>query len=457
MNKTPFFQKPGARSVMASVISILIGLFAGSILIWIVGLISPTISAKGIWEGIRLVFFGLFSTGRTATGALTFGFNPTNIGNMLFRATPLVLTGLSVAVAFKTGLFNIGAPGQYLAGTAASLFIALSMSTGSGPLYDWLVAQGNTPALTFAPWLVWTLAFLGGMLAGALWGAIPGLLKSLLNINEVLACIMTNWIAANLVTWVFDVSTLKNVIEGTKTGYIYKTSFNNVATSKMGLDVLFPNSQVNGGIIIAAVLAVLVYILLTRTTFGYQLKACGSNRFAARYAGINDKRNIVFSMAIAGALAGAAGSLYYLSGNTEFFWSTYQALPAAGFNGIPVALLASNHPIGVVFTGIFMSMLDICGLQLTNLTAYNEYITDVIIAVIVYLSAFSLLFKTMLGRRRKAAAEAQAQPRPEPDATPEPEPQPQPLPAEEPVLLQQPAQSREQQPSDQTAGEEENA
>ena len=162
-------------------------------------------------------------------------------------------------------------------------------------------------------------------------------------------------------------------------------------------------------------------------------------------------------MAIAGALAGAAGSLYYLSGNTEFFWSTYQALPAAGFNGIPVALLASNHPIGVVFTGIFMSMLDICGLQLTNLTAYNEYITDVIIAVIVYLSAFSLLFKTMLGRRRKAAAEAQAQPRPEPDATPEPEPQPQPLPAEEPVLLQQPAQSREQQPSDQTAGEEENA
>ena len=168
----------------------------------------------------------------------------------------------------------------------------------------------------------------------------------------------------------------------------------------MGLDKIFPSSQVNGGIIIAILLAVIVYVILTRTTFGYQLKACGSNRFAARYAGIKDKRNIVLSMAIAGSLAGAAGALYSLSGNTEFFWTTYQQLPAVGFNGIPVALLASNHPIGVIFTGIFMSMLDICGLQLTKFTAFNEYITDVIIAVIVYMSAFALLIKTMLGKRR---------------------------------------------------------
>ena len=105
------------------------------------------------------------------------------------------------------------------------------------------------------------------------------------------------------------------------------------------------------------------------------------------------------------ALAGAAGSLYYLSGNTEFFWSTYQQLPAVGFNGIPVALLASNHPIGVVFTGIFMSMLDICGSQLTKLTTFNEYITDVIIAVIVYMSAFALLIKNLLARRRRKAQE----------------------------------------------------
>ena len=238
---------------------------------------------------------------------------------------------------------------------------------------------------------------------------IPGLLKAFLNINEVLACIMTNWIAANVVTWVFEVSNFKNIVENTKTSYIYKTTINGVATPKMGLDKLFPGSQVNGGIIIACILAVLVYILLTRTTLGYELKACGSNRFAARYAGIKDKRNIVLSMAIAGALAGAAGSLYYLSGNTEFYWSTYQSLPAAGFNGIPVALLAVNNPIAVIFTGIFMSMLDISGLQLTNLTAYNEYITDVIIAVIVYLSAFSLVIKLWLGGKKKPAQTATAE------------------------------------------------
>ena len=383
----------GARSVMASVLSILIGLAAGSLLIVIVGLTSPALGVKSLWEGVRLVFLGLFSTGRDAAGALSFGFNPANMGNMLFRATPLILTGLSVAVAFKTGLFNIGAPGQYLAGTCATLFTALSI-----------------PTTTVPAWLVWCLAFLAGMLAGALWGCIPGLLKSLLNINEVLACIMTNWIAANLVTWAFDVSNLKNVVENTKSGYIYKTTYNNVATAKMGLDNLFPGSQVNGGILIAIVLAILMYIMLSRTTFGFQLKACGSNRYAARYAGIPDRRNIVLSMAIAGALAGTAGSLYFLSGNTEFFWSTYQSLPAVGFNGIPVALLAANRPIGVSFTGMFMSMLDIAGLQLTNLTAYNEYITDVIIAVIVYLSAFSLVIKTLLsGRRRHKAARPAAQ------------------------------------------------
>ena len=224
--------------------------------------------------------------------------------------------------------------------------------------------------------LIWLLAFLGGTLAGAIWGAIPGLFKALLNINEVLACIMTNWIAANLVTWLFDISNFKNVTESTKTGYIYKTTYNGVATAKMGLDKLFPNSQVNGGILIAIVFAIAVYVMMSKTTFGYQLKACGSNRHAARYAGIADKRNIVISMAIAGALSAAGASLYYLSGNTEFFWSTYQSLPAIGFNGIPVALLASCNPLGIIFTALFMSMLDISGLQLTNLTAYNEYITE---------------------------------------------------------------------------------
>ena len=395
------WHKDATRSVIASLISILIGLLAGAIVILIVGISNPSLGIKSAWEGIQLVTLGIFSTGRNAAGTLTFGFNSASMGNMLFRSMPLILTGLSVAIAFKTGLFNIGAPGQYLAGTAATLFIALSIPTSSVPR-----------------WIIWALAFLGGMAAGALWGMIPGILKACLNINEVIACIMTNWIAANVVTWLFDISNLKNMVENTKSSDIYSTSYGltnvdgvltyvkgeGVSTPKMGLDKIFSGSQVNGGILIAIALAIIVYIVLSKTTLGYELKVCGSNRFAARYAGIQDKRNIVLSMAIAGALAGAAGTLYYLSGNTEFYWNTYQSLPAAGFNGIPVALLAVSNPIGVVFTGMFMSMLSIAGLQLTSLTAYNEYITDVIIAVIVYLSAFSLLIKNWLSGRQKNKA-----------------------------------------------------
>ena len=384
-------QKDGGRKVVASLLSILAGLLVGAIVLAIVGMTKNAIGPAGIWDGIRIIFGGLFVTGRGG-GALTWGFNPASIGTMLFRATPLIMTGLSVAVAFKTGLFNIGAPGQYLMGTMATLMLALGIPSESVPAG-----------------LIWVIAFLGGCLAGALWGAIPGLLKAFLNINEVLACIMTNWLAANVVTWAFDASNFKNVTEGTKTGYIYKTTFNGVETPKMGLDQLFPNSQVNGGIIVAIVIAIGMYILMNKTTLGYQLKACGANRHAARYAGIQDKRNIVLSMAIAGALAAGGASLYWLSGNTEFYWSTYQSLPATGFNGIPVALLAINNPIGVIFTGIFMAMLDVVGQQLTGLTAYNEYITDVIIAVIVYLSAFSLVIRMLIGRiRTKKAAQAAA-------------------------------------------------
>lgn len=387
-----FYAKDSTQKIVASLLSILIGLVVGSLVILIVGLTSKSISTKGAWEGIRLIFAGIFSTGRDASGALSWGFNPTSVGNMLFRATPLIMTGLSIAVAYKTGLFNIGAPGQYLMGTMVSLMLALSL-----------------PTETMGAFLVWLIAFLCGMLAGALWGAIPGLLKAFLNINEVLACIMTNWVAANLVTWLFDISSFKNMAEGTKSGYIYKTTYNGVATAKLGLDKLFPGSQVNAGILVAIFFAVVMYILINKTTLGYQLKACGSNRHAARYAGIKDKRNIVLSMAIAGSMAGGGAALYYLSGNTEFFWSTYQSLPATGFNGIPVALLAVNNPIAVIFTAIFMSMLDIIGLQLTNLTAYNEYITDVIIAAIVYLSAFALVIRMMIAPKKKRSVEVETE------------------------------------------------
>lgn len=261
---------------------------------------------------------------------------------------------------------------------------------------------------------------MGGCVAGALWGAIPGALKALLGINEVLACIMTNWLAANLVTWAFDASNFKNMVENTKSGYIYKTSYNGVATAKMGLDKLFPGSQVNGGILVAILIAVLVYILINRTTLGYELKACGANRHAAGTPVSTTSGTSSCLWPSPEHCPAAVQRCTGWPGNTEFYWSTYQTLPSAGFNGIPVALLAVNNPIGVIFTGIFMAMLDIVGVQLTGYTAYNEYITDVIISVIVYLSAFSLVIQMMLPKwKKKGMPNANA----EPAATTAPKPE----------------------------------
>lgn len=149
-------RRDGMRSVLASVLSILFGMLVGSIVVLIVGLTSKNLNLQSALDGIRLIFGGLFSTGRDASGALTFGFNSTNFGNMLFRATPLILTGLSVSVAFKTGLFNIGAPGQYLMSTAVTLILALSIPSESVPT-----------------WIIWLAAFFGGCLAGALWDRSP--------------------------------------------------------------------------------------------------------------------------------------------------------------------------------------------------------------------------------------------------------------------------------------------
>lgn len=382
------------KTVASSLISILIGIIFGGVLLFIVSLFnSDTMSPATAWEGFRIVLAGIFNTGRDldAGGVLTFGFNSRLFGDMLFRATPLIMTGLSVALAYKTGLFNIGAPGQYLMGTMSAIVVALSLDTSKIPAG-----------------LVWILAFLTAAVAGALWGCIPGFFKAFLNVNEVITSIMTNWIAANLVTIIFDNSKFRNMTDYGKVGYTLKLNSNGVASPKMGLDKLLGGSNANVGIVIAIVIAIFIYIMINKTNFGYELKACGSNKFAAKYAGMNEKRNIVLSMAIAGALSGIGAALYYLQGDIEFFWNTSMTLPNEGFNGIPVALLAICNPIGTVFAGLFMAYLTISGNQLSAFTPYNEYMASIIVAVIVYLSAFSLFFKGLLDKKKKRADKSSA-------------------------------------------------
>ena len=169
----------------------------------------------------------------------------------------------------------------------------------------------------------------------------------------------------------------------------------NANLPKMGLDQIFRDgnstSSVNSGFFVAVVMAVLIFIVLEKTSFGFELKACGFNRDAARYAGINEHRSIVYSMAIAGALAGLGGALLYLAGAGNHI-DVVDVLAAEGFNGIPVALLGLNNPIGIIFSGLLIGYLTIGGFNM-QLYDFAPQVIEIIIAIIIYFSAFALLLK----------------------------------------------------------------
>ena len=376
-----FVSSAGIKSVISSLLCIIAGILVGWLVLLILALTSDKIPLSDAFRGLTIILAGPFASGGSRN--ITFV-----LGDMFFESAPLLMTGLSVAIAFKTGLFNIGAPGQYLMGAMGSVIVALSVPT--------------TPETAF---LVWLLALIVGMLCGMIWGLIPGLFKAFLNVNEVIVCIMTNWIAANIVSWVFDKNKQFINTAGGKTAYTLPTTANGVSTPKLGLDKLFPGSNIDIGIFIAILIAVGIFILVNKTTLGYELKACGYNKNASKYAGMNEKRNIMLSMAIAGGLAAIGASLYYLNGGAELAWNTYGKLPDNGFNGIPVALLASNNPIGVIFSSVFLRYIDKGGYNLAGFTAYNEYVSDLIIAVIIYFAGFSKLIKDMLSRRKAKVAD----------------------------------------------------
>lgn len=386
--KTRLRDKAGFQSVVSCILCIICGLIVGFLVMLLLSLISDKFTVSDAFLGLKILLGGPFSSGTTA-------YIVTNVGDMFFYAAPLVMTGVSVAIAYKTGLFNIGAAGQFLMGTLGSLLVALNIdSTGSK-------AQGVA---------VWILALLVGCVCGMIWGAIPGLFKAIFNVNEVIVCIMTNWVAANIVSWVFSLTPdLVNTGAG-KSGYLITTAATGNSTPKLGLDQVFKGSYIDIGIFIAIVLAIAMYIILTKTTFGYELRACGANKYGARYAGMNEKKNIVLSMAIAGGLAAIGGALYYLNPGIEFkFDSAYAKLPDYGFNGIPAALLGSSNPVAVVFVSIFIRFLNMGGDNLPS-AGFNKYIADVVIALIIYFAGFSKLFKDLMSKRKSKAVEPVKEP-----------------------------------------------
>lgn len=328
--------------ILASFICALLGVFAGALFIIF---IKPAYASRGIYY----LFFGGFE----------------NIPKILYLSTPILLTGLSVSLAYKCGLFNIGSSGQFLAGGLISLVCAHLF---------------NFP---------WYLCALFAILAGFLYGAIPGLLKAHFNVHEVITSIMLNWIML-----IFTNIIIENVPGLLKS--------NDNKSPHLPPNSVLPrinnDPYLNIGIFIAIILCIVVFVVINYTTFGYELKACGFNKDASKYAGISTTKNIILAMAISGAISGLAGSLYYLVGTVRYQPQNI-SLPIQGFNGIPVALLANSNPIGCIVSAFFISYLQVASDYMQP--HYAKENIDLVIAIIIYLSAFALIIKNLLNNHKK--------------------------------------------------------
>jgi simple sugar transport system permease protein len=270
------------------------------------------------------------------------------------------------------GLFNIGASGQYTMGMFFALYVGFMWELPSG--------------------IHWIIAILAGMVGGMLWGFIPGIFKALLNVNEVITSIMFNYIGMYLVDMLIRGNGAMYVPTKTRTDYLPLSA----QIPSLGIT----GSNVNFGIILAIMTAIILYIVLQKTTFGYELKATGFNKYASEYAGMKGKRNIMITMTIAGGLAGLGGAFAILApsviSGSSMTYEPINIIAANGFNGIAVALLGHSSPLGIIFSAVFISHIQRGG-TLTNLVGYKPEIIDVVIAVIIYFSAFAMIMNAALG------------------------------------------------------------
>ena len=340
----------GIQAFVASVLCILIGLLIGYFVLLF-------INPEGAGESILNVIKNFF-TRKNAVRQMK------ELGNTLAKTMPLILCSLSILFSYKVGLFNIGTAGQYVAGACASLYAALAWGWG------WL------PCVIFA------------VVAGALLGAVTGLLKAYCNVNEVISGIMLNWIA------LYTTNTLLTTVKETTSPYtLYLDKYNKSSLlPTLGLDTLFSNNaNVTIAVPLTIIVAVVVWVILSKTKLGYELKATGNNRNAAKYAGMAQNRNIIMTLAISGALAGLAAALLYQTGYMR--WEcTQSSVPAMGFNGIAAAFLGGLHPIGAIFSSFFIQHITDGG-QYVNTNFYSSQISDVISSVIIYLCGFVLFVK----------------------------------------------------------------
>jgi len=338
------------QSLAASLICIVLGLLIGYIVLLF-------INPAGAGDAIMAVLKNFFTYNKASSQLKYFG-------TTLVKTAPLLMCALSVMFAYKVGLFNIGASGQYTAGACACLYAGLAWGWG------WL------PCMIFA------------IICGTIMGAIVGWLKSKFNVNEVISGIMLNWIAlytANMI--------LSKVKEPTSP---YTYNLQNMGRQSilpsMGLENLFNNnSYVSIAIPLSVIIAIALYIILEKTVLGYELKASGFNKHAAKYAGMNGKKNIILTLAISGALAGLGASFLYQTG-IEQWTCTASSVPGMGFNGIAATFLGGLNPIGTIFASYFIQHITMGGAYVDK-TMYCSQISDLISSFIIYLCGFVLFIK----------------------------------------------------------------
>jgi len=344
------------KQILVSLISVFLGLLAGAVFMGLFG---------------NNPFSGYFYLLRG--GLMTIE----RFGNTLASATPLMLTGLSVAFAFKTGLFNIGASGQMLMGGLFGTAIALSFNLPKG--------------------IMLPLIILASITGGGLWAGVPGVLKAKFNVHEVVSTIMMNWIAYWVVYYTVP-AYFKGASLETESRLI---PF--FASLKVNwLTSLFSGSYINLGFFIAIFIVILISIVLNKTVLGFEMKASGFNKHAALASGINVNKNIVLSMVIAGSLAGLAGATFYLGYSSNI---QIGVLPSAGFDGIAVALLGANNPYGALAAAIFFGLLHSGKGFMSAMTSIPPEIGDTIIAIIIYFAAVSVLIEKYLDKIIKTIKE----------------------------------------------------
>ena len=363
--KKNILKNNGVQSLLASLVCVILGLLIGYIVLLF-------INPDGAGEAITDVMKNFLTYSKPETQVKY-------LGNTLVKTAPLLMCSLSILFAYKVGLFNIGAAGQYCIGVALSLYAALAWG------WSWL------PCMLLA------------MLGGALLGAISGLLKSYCNVNEVISGIMLNWIVLYLTNML-----LTQVKEDTSP-YTFVLSHKNASAilPSLGLGSLFNGNQYVGlALPLSIVIAILVWVVLEKTRIGNELRATGNNKNAAKYCGMAEKRNIIMTLAISGMLAGLGAAMLYLTGYEQWQCST-SSVPGMGFNGIAAAFLGGLNPIGAILASFFIQHITAGGAYVDK-SMYCAQISDLISSIIIYLCGFVLFMKyamnTAIAKREEKAA-----------------------------------------------------